>query len=113
MAKSKVQVKFTLNSDIASAFKAKCVDEGVSMASVISQWMEIGCPTKKPGIQIDTRPRRKKAVVEFVGLLENLLQKEEDYRDAIPEQFVSRVEAADMTCGQLEEAISCLMEAYP
>jgi len=107
-----VQVKFTIDSDIVTAFKARCVSEGISMASVINQFMKTCKPLKSPKIKTETRPLRKKAVLEIISLLEDISQKEADYRDAIPEQFVSRFETSDQTCEQLLQAISCLEEAY-
>ena len=109
---SKTQIKFTIDSDTASEFKAQCMAEGVSMTAVISQWMKAGNPAKSANIKTDTRPRRKKAVQELVGLLESLLRHEESYRDAIPEQFQSRYETADQTCEQLSQAISSLEDAF-
>lgn len=113
MPKSMVQVKFTIDSKIASAFKARCASESVSMASVISRFMETSKPEKSKKENIGTRPQRKKAVLQYIGLLENVLYMEEQYREAIPEQFVSRYETANDTCGNLSEAISCLEDAYP
>lgn len=63
-------------------------------------------------MKTETRPLRKKAVLEIMSLLEDIRQKEEDYRDAIPEQFATRYETSDQTCEQLSQAISCLEEAY-
>jgi len=112
MPKSVAQAKFTIDSDIYFAFKARCEAEGVSMASVISQFMKTNRPTKVKNDKIDTRPQRKCTVQAYIGLLENLMDMEERYRDAIPEQFESRYEAADHSCDQLEQAISCLEDAY-
>jgi uncharacterized membrane protein YccC len=107
-----VQVKFTIEADTVAAFKSRCASEGVSMASVIYQWMKTGKPTKSARIKMDTRPQRRKAVDETIAVLENLLQMEEEYRDAIPETFQSRYETADQACEQLSEAISLLEDAF-
>ena len=112
MSKSKIQVKFTIDSDTVYAFKSECTAKGVSMASVIDLWMKNGQPVKAMKMQTDTRPRRKKAVQEIIDMLEGLLQGEEGYRDAIPEQFQTRYEIADQACEQLSQAISCLEEAF-
>ena len=112
MFKQREQMKFTVDSDIASVFRARCAAEGASMTSVISQWMDTGSPVKATTIKLDTRPHRKKAVLELIVHLGSLLQKEEEYRDAIPENFQSKYEAADQACGQLEQAISYLEDAY-
>ena len=112
MSDSMVQIKFTIDSDTVSVFKAKCVSEGISMASIISQFMKTCKPVKNPKIKTETRPLRKKAVIEIISLLEDIMQKEENYRDAIPDQFISRYETSDQTCEQLSQAISNLEEAY-
>jgi hypothetical protein len=101
-----------MDSDIVSAFKARCAAQGVSMTSVISQFMQTGQPPKGLKLKTDTRPHRKKAVLQVVGILEGIVHMEGQYRDNIPEKFETRYEASDHTCEQLEEAISCLEEAF-
>ena len=105
-------MKFTVEADIASAFKAKCASEGVSMAATICRWMKTGQPFKAVKIKMDTRRHRRNAVAEIVGLLNALLDEESKYRDNIPEQFEQRVEAADYACDQLADAIASLEEAF-
>lgn len=109
---AKVQVKFMVDSDAAVSFKSRCAAEGISMASVINQWMKTGYPAKKAKMAYDTRPHRKKTIADMIFCLERLLGEEEQYRDAIPEQFISRYEAACQSCDKVEEAISCLDEAF-
>jgi len=109
---AKTQVKFTIDADTVSAFKARCACEGVSMASVIGQLMKKRQPAKAVNIKTDSRLLRKKAVHEIIGLLDNIMQKESDYRDNIPEQLRSRWETADQACEQLSQAISCLEESF-
>ena len=111
MSDAMVQVKFTIDSHIVSAFKARCASECVSMASVISQFRITCQPAKSIKVKTDTRPLRKKAVLEIIGLLDSIMQKESDYRDNIPENFQSRRETADQTFEQLSQAISCLKDA--
>ena len=106
------QIKFTIESDIVSVFKVRCRLEGVSMTSVIRQYMKTCQPAKEPIIKADTRPLRRKAVSEIAGLLNDIMQMEEQYRDNIPEQFQSRYESADQTCEQLSQAISYLEDAF-
>jgi len=112
MANSMEQIKFTIESNIVSAFKARCKSEGVTMTSVIRQYMKTSQPAKGVKIKTDTRPLRRKAVLEIIGLLKGIMQVEEQYRDNIPEQFETRYESADQTCTQLSEAISCLEDAF-
>jgi len=112
MPKTMAQVKFTIESEIISAFKARCASEGVSMASAISQFMKTDKTTNGIKAKNVTRSQRKKAVAEYIGFLDDITCNEEQYRDAIPEQFQSRYETADHSCEMLAQAISCLEEAY-
>jgi hypothetical protein len=84
------QVKFTIESEIVALFKAKCASEGVSMASVIRQWMGGRRFNGTEKAKISTRPQRKKALAGCIGLLNEILEHEEAYRDVIPEQFTER-----------------------
>jgi len=106
------QIKFTIDADTVSAFKARCASKGVSMASVISQFMKTCLPDRSIKAKTDTRQLRKNTVLEIIGLLDDIMQKESDYRDNIPEQFQSRYETADHACEQLSQAISCLEDAF-
>jgi hypothetical protein len=106
------QVKFTIEADIVSAFKARCAEAGVSMTSEVRQHM-INCqPAKAVKTKALTRPMRRKAVAVIIGILNRILALESEYRDCIPEQFTDRYEVADHACEQLSEAISCLEEAF-
>jgi hypothetical protein len=106
------QIKFTIESDIVSAFKARCTSKGVSMTAVIRKWMSNLQPTIEVGRGACTRSKRRKAVVEIVGLLSEVLEMEEQYRDSIPEQFTQRYEWADHACEHISEAIAALEEAF-
>ena len=112
MPNGMTQIKFTINTDTVSAFKARCASKGVSMASVISQFMNICRPDRSVKAKTGTRPLRKNAVLEVIALLDDIMQKESDYRDNIPEQFQSRYEAADHACEQLSQAIPSLEDAF-
>jgi len=112
MGKEMTQVKFSIESDIVSAFKSRCAAGGVSMASVIREWMKTCQPTKEVEIKTVTRPQRREAVAVYIGILNGILDDESGYRDNIPEQFTQKYEAAEYSCDKLEEAISCLEEAY-
>ena len=107
-----LQIKFTIDAGTVSAFKSRCASQGVSMASVISQFMQTGQPSRGMVINTGTRKQRKKTVTQFIGFLGRIMQSEEDYRDTIPEQFESRYETADYSCEQLALAISHLEDAY-
>ena len=112
MPKTKVQCKFTVNADIASAFKTRCVSKGISMASVIQGFMKDCRPAKGAAEVLATRPHRRKAVFEIIELLNRIMELETGYCENIPEQFYQRREAAEHTCGQLSDAIACLEDAF-
>jgi len=112
MPKAMTQIKFAIESDIVSVFKARCASQGVSMTSVIRQWMATERPANGAKTSIDTRPHRRKTVLEYIISLNELMNMESEYRDNIPEQFTQRYEAADYTCEQLAEALACLEDAY-
>jgi hypothetical protein len=112
MVKQMAQIKFTIDADIVAAFKARCVSTGASMTSVIREWMSTQRTIKDSAPKIRTRPQRRKAVSEIIGLLNEIFEMEEQYRDSIPEQFAERYEQSDHTCEQLADAISLLEEAF-
>ena len=106
------QIKFTIESDIVSVFKTRCAGKGVSMTSVIREWMKI-CELKTVSrLNVSTRLHRRKAVLDIINMLGCVLDFEEEYRDKIPESFTQRYEAADRACEQLTEAIGCLEDAF-
>jgi hypothetical protein len=112
MDKTMTQAKFTIESDIVAAFKARCASGGVSMTSAIRQCMKSSCPAKETAFNTSTRPHRRKAVMGMIGLLTDVLDSEAEYRDSIPEQFSQRLDAAEHACSMLEDAIACLEEAF-
>lgn len=113
MIRGTMQMKFTVEAETAAAFKARCAANGVSMASVVSRWMKEGRPSSKNSkAKADTRPQRRASVHEAIDLLSLVLDNEEFYRDAIPEQFQTRRDVAEQACEQLAQAISCLEDAY-
>ena len=79
------QIKFTINSDVVSAFKSRCEAEGVSMTSVIRQLMETCRPAKGVEIKTCNRPQRKQAILEVTSIVNDIMFEGESYRDAIPE----------------------------
>lgn len=112
MSSPMTQVKFTVEADIVSVFKSRCVAENVSMTSVIRQYMIACHPTKAVKTKPLTRPLRRKAVMEIIGILNTVMESEMEYRDNIPEAFTQRYDDADESCGHLSEAILCLEAAY-
>jgi hypothetical protein len=107
------QIKFTIESNIVSAFKSKCAFEGVSMTSAARRFMETCQFTRETRIETINRTQRKRIVLKIISLLTDILYKESQYRDAIPEQFTTRYETADHACECLSEAITYLEEVFP
>ena len=112
MPNKMTQIKFTIDSDIVASFKANCMAGGVSMTSVIRQWMCTRQPTKDVEPKPLTRPKRRIAVMKIIALLSEILEMEERYRDSIPEQFVQRYEWSEHTCDYIVEAIDNLRAAF-
>jgi hypothetical protein len=112
MPKVKTQIKFKIDDEIVSAFKAHCASEGVSMTSVVEDWMKTRKPVKDVKIMTLTRRERKKSVIAMIGLLNDILENEGQYRDSIPEQFTNRFEEAEHFCEKLAEAIECLEDVF-
>ena len=111
MPKEKLQVKLWIDVNIMVAFKAQCALEDASMSSVVQGWMGRH-QVKDIRTSIKTMPQRKKAVADIIGLLSDILENQEQYRDSIPEQFAQRYEIADNFCDKLEEAIGCLEDVF-
>jgi len=87
MANGMTQIKITIETGMVSAFKACCASDCVSMILLIRQFI-IGCgPVTASAPKTHTRPLHRKAVEMMIDLLKGVRDKNEEYRDAIPEQF--------------------------
>jgi len=113
MGNSLTQVKFSIQQEIAAAFKAKCAAAGVSMASEISRFMSGHIP-KKTEPNVTTRQQRRRALSKAILLLEAIADAEQDYKDNIPInlQNSQRYEAAEQAASALEEALDILHNTY-
>ncbi len=112
-ARHYTQVKVSVAPEIATAFKEKCLQNGVSMASVLSRFMSAQTyPPLKP--LYDTRQKRRKALRGILDQLHAIKDAEQVYLDNIPPNLQSSklFEAAELTVATLEEAISLLEDAY-
>ena len=113
-----VQIKVSVNPEIASAFKATCKAAGVSMASTISAFMESypSIPVKRvsPTIILTTRQHRRKALKQLIGTLEEIRDAEETYRDNIPDNLTNSIvyETAHESVTVMNDAIDILENAY-
>jgi len=108
------QVKFSVDSEIASAFKKACADSNVSMASAISRFMadfsNLAAAGDSPP-EYATRKQRRAAIRSIAGQLEKIKLCEESYRDRIPENLQNSVfyDNADVLVSSLDEAIDSLI----
>jgi len=123
-AENYTQVKFYAEPKLAAAFKTACTASGVSMASVLSQFMADYCDEppsqkqKKPLTTTEpdysTRGKRRSALRIMTARIEALKDAEEEYKDRIPEnlQGGERYEAAERDVSLMETALESLCEAY-
>ena len=118
-AENYAQIKVSTKPEIAAAFKAACETAGVSMASVLSKFMEdyAAAPAKKaaPQVPVDTRRQRRNAMKSLLATLERIRDAEESYRDNIPENLSggSAYGVADECVSVLSEGFDVLETAYP
>jgi hypothetical protein len=105
------QVKVSVASDTADAFKTACKVQKVSMASVLSGYMAKYSETAlkvKPDLK--TRRQRRTAVRVIIKRLYQIIAAEECYRDNVPENIQGSVitERAENFISALEEAVDLL-----
>jgi len=107
------QVKVSVDSRIATAFKAACLSSGVSMASVLSQYMHDYCQLslkKQPVLALDNKRKRRTAIAKLILQLRLILRAEQDYRERIPHNVhaSSVFDSADHWVSVLEDVIDSL-----
>jgi len=107
------QVKVSVDSKIATAFKSSCLASDVSMASVLSLYMAkySGISSKNSSSPaLSTKRQRRAAIDKVIQQLVCILTSEESYRDRIPEnlQSSSVFDVADQCVSVLEETIDSL-----
>lgn len=108
----KIQIKFTIESEIVSDFKSQCASKGVSMTSEIREFMKACRPARSTKTKIQTRPQRRKSVEKIIASLNDIMFMESQYCENIPEQFAQKQEAAEHACEYLSDAIASLEEAF-
>jgi hypothetical protein len=113
------QVKVSIEPELAKAFKARCAAKGVSVASEISRFMssETGggrFPKPRPPDPYATRQKRRRALKALVDQLEAIMDAEQRYLDAIPDnlQGSRHYDEAEQAVSAFEEAMTSLAEAY-
>jgi len=109
----KTQVKITVDTVLASSFKAACITSNASMAGAISKFMADyinAAADKKPAPDYSTRRKRRAAVKLVIKQLEQIKAGEERYIDNMPENLQGSVlyEAAEEYISLIEEAVSLL-----
>jgi len=112
-----VQIKVSVQPEIAEDFKAKCKSDGVSIASEIARFMREQCNKPRPpsqALKVDTRQQRRKALGVLVEQLEMVMDAESQYMENIPENLQNsiRYEAAGRSVQALQEAIDNLNEVF-
>jgi hypothetical protein len=107
------QVKISVDSQIAAAFKSSCSTSGVSMASVLSQYMatySAASAKNASALSLSTKRQRRAAIAKVILHLQNILHSEEAYRDRIPDnlQSSSVFDAAEHWVDILENVVDSL-----
>jgi len=101
------QVKVTVATNVATAFKGACAASNVSMASELSQFMadysEAGLAKRKLPHDYSTKRQRRSAIRKLALHLGQIRDCEEKYRDRIPENLCNST-----VYERAEEFISCL-----
>ena len=116
--KTTTQVKVSINSDTAFAFKTACISANQSMVAVLSQFMGqyANIATVKNGYAPDlsSRRQRRAAIHDLMRQLQRVRDSEENYRDNIPDnlQGSSVFDKADQCVTLLDEALDLLDSAY-
>lgn len=112
------QIKISVPSGLAQAFKAKCISGGVSFTAALSRFMReysaSTAPLKRPADPLASRPSRRKALAKLTSSLAAILDAEQRYLDNIPQNLQSSrfFDAAESSVSALEEAINILDSAY-
>jgi len=108
------QVKIHAPVNVAAAFREACSANGVSMASVISEFMagysKAAMTAGKHPPFYATKRARRAVISSIVKQLELIKTAEEQYRDNIPENLQGSVvfDNAEQAVLSLEEAIDLL-----
>jgi len=117
------QVKISVGKNIASTFKAACTAAGVSMASVLSQFMaEYGAVQVMPkssskaaaDSSTPTKKKRDKAILEAISQLKWACEAEGQSMENIPDNLrgAGNYETSEERIARMEEAIDILECLY-
>jgi hypothetical protein len=112
------QVKVSVKTEVAAAFKAACAVNDISMAFVLSDFMRqyanLTAGKKGYAADLSTRRQRRAFAHEIIRQLERVRDNEEHYCDNIPAnlQGGSAFEDARQCVAIMDEAIDLLTSAY-
>jgi len=123
------QLKISVNPDTATLFKAACAANNVSMAGVLSKFMDEYSHTenmaeRQPKIEIcsrdksfntlETRRKRRNAVNNIRLQMQQLVIAEERYLDAVPENLHGSkwYDDAEHSIELIQEILELLSEIY-
>jgi hypothetical protein len=109
------QVKISVDSAIASAFKETCGIKGTSMAVELSKFMADFSKTttvREKTADYSTRRQRRTAIQTIVKQLEQIRDGEERYRDNIPGNLQGSMvyDKANELVSLLDEVIDLMVE---
>ena len=115
------QIKVSVDPVIASNFKAACIDSGISMAMILSDFMSTFSGVSKPkdvsiskNDSLSSRRQRRIRTKHLIHDLELVKAAEESYRDNIPAnlQNSERFDNADFAITSFDDAIDLLLAAF-
>jgi len=114
-----MQVKVYVEPDVATGFKRKCQSAGVSMASVVSQFMEDYSKTavkrKPPPVEDgSTKKKRRQLIDRAARLVEIARDGEESAKDNTPENLkgTDRYMESEESISKMDEIIDLLGDVY-
>ena len=112
-------MKVSVRPETAAAFKDKCKENSISMASVLSRFMEeyTGSAGKcRHAVPEDasTRKKRRKIIDYVAGLTLMIKEGEENFRDNMPENLRNSVnfESSEESIAKIDEIIEMLNDIY-
>jgi hypothetical protein len=108
------QVKVSVDSQTAAAFKQACLNSGVSMAAVLSAYMAKFGKSAQSGnspSSLSTKRQRRTAVEKIIAQLRLIADAEQSYLDRIPDNLHSSTfsDSAESWLSALDDAIDSLL----
>ena len=112
------QLKISIERDLAEKFKTHCIVSNISMAERLTQMIDTEIGTKpvlnQRVLKIESRKQRREAIQKIASLVEAIKDREEVYRDRIPESLKcgAGYEAAEQAIDALDQAVCLLNDAF-